>query len=330
MPDVTMKQLLEAGVHFGHQRRRWNPKMARYIYTERNGIFIIDLKKTLTHLRIAFDNVRDVVTRGKSVLFVGTKKQGKDIIEEAARSCGMHWVNNRWLGGLLTNFRTIRRSVNRYIELEKIFEDGTINQYSKKEQSQLNHERLKYEKNLLGVKNMEQLPGAVFVVDTHKERIAVREARRMRIPVVAIVDTNCDPDMVDFIVPGNDDAIRSIKLVTEHMVMAVQEGLAARGEVLGVPAAEEEAAESKEEIEKLEEKYKDFIDKDEEEKEEKKSPRPIRQHAEASEEEKGEDVVEKEESSQAVGQDTATADKDSAGEADTAEKSGVTGEPEKE
>ncbi|MCD6384780.1 30S ribosomal protein S2 [Candidatus Sumerlaeota bacterium] len=264
MQEVTMKQLLEAGVHFGHQRRRWNPKMAEYIYTERNGIFIIDLKKTVNLLREACDAIREIVARGQNVLFVGTKKQARDIIEEAARGCGMYWVNNRWLGGLLTNFRTIRKSVARYIELEKIFEDGTINQYTKKERSRLLHEKSKLEKNLIGVKNMDQLPGALYVIDTHKERIAVQEARRMRIPVVAIVDTNCDPEMVDFVIPGNDDAIRSIKLITDQIVSAIQEGLAMRsGEVVAAPAPSPEEAlvipgvDSS--LEDLEEKYKEYI-----------------------------------------------------------------------
>jgi small subunit ribosomal protein S2 len=256
MAEVSMKQLLEAGVHFGHQRRRWNPKMDRYIYTERNGIFIIDLKKTVNLLNEATNAVREVVTRGQNVLFVGTKKQAKDIVEELAKSVGMYWVNNRWLGGLLTNFRTIRKSVKRYIELEKIFEDGTITQYSKKERSRLSHEKDKLEKNLIGVKNMEQMPGIVFVIDTHKERIAVQEARRMGIPVVAIVDTNCDPDIIDFVIPGNDDAIRSIRLVTEQMCAAIREGLAIRGEEIGGA----EGADSEVPMEDLEEKYKDFID----------------------------------------------------------------------
>lgn len=264
MPEVTMKQLLEAGVHFGHQRRRWNPKMAEYIYTERNGIFIIDLKKTVTLLREACEAVREIVARGQNILFVGTKKQARDIVEEAARECGMHWVNNRWLGGLLTNFRTIRKSVARYIELEKIFEDGTIDQYTKKEKSRLLHEKNKLEKNLIGVKNMDHLPGALYVIDTHKERIAVQEARKMRIPVIAIVDTNCDPEVVDFVIPGNDDAIRSIKLITDQIVSAVKEGLALRtGEVVAVPTPTPEEALAipgvDTSLEDLEEKYKDFI-----------------------------------------------------------------------
>ncbi len=257
MPEINMKQLLEAGVHFGHQRRRWNPKMADYIYTERNGIFIIDLKKTVNLLKEACDSVREVVARGQRVLFVGTKKQSRDIIEEAAKNCTMHWVNNRWLGGLLTNFRTVRKSVKRYIELEKLFEDGTIEQYSKKERSRLLHEKNKLEKNLIGVKTMEQLPGILYVVDTHKERIAVREARKLQIPVVAIVDTNCDPDMVDFIIPGNDDAIRSIKLITDHIMMAAQEGLVQRGEEVDVAAMAK--AESEAGAEGLENKYEEYI-----------------------------------------------------------------------
>ena len=266
MPEISMKQLLEAGVHFGHQRRRWNPKMARYIYTERNGIFIIDLKKTVGLLKDACDAVREIVARGQSVMLVGTKKQAKDIIEESAKNVSMHWVNNRWLGGLLTNFRTIRKSVKRFIELEKIFEDGTINQYSKKERSRLQHEKSKLEKNLSGVRNMEHLPGAMFVVDTHKERIAVQEARRMKIPVIAIVDTNCDPDLVDFVIPGNDDAIRSIKLITEQICASAQEGLAIRGEQVGAPIGVGVRVEEEEVMdESLIEKYKEFIEEDEDE-----------------------------------------------------------------
>lgn len=265
MPEVTMKQLLEAGVHFGHQRRRWNPKMAQFIFTERNGIFIIDLKKTVESLRQACDAVREVVARQQNVLFVGTKKQARDIIEEAAKSCGMFWVTNRWLGGLLTNFRTIRKSVLRLIELEKLVESEAFAQYTKKERSLILHEKNKLEKNLIGVKNMDQLPGIIYIVDVHKEHLAVQEARKMRIPTVAIIDTNCDPDLIDFPIPGNDDAIRSIKLITDQIVASVQEGLALRAEGVVAPApvlmpvgVEEES------MEDLVEKYKDYISEEEE------------------------------------------------------------------
>jgi small subunit ribosomal protein S2 len=230
MVNITMKQLLEAGVHFGHQSRRWNPKMKPYIYTERNGIYIIDLKKTLKMLRDACKFVRDSVADGKTVLFVGTKKQAKDSIFEAARDCNMYYVNNRWLGGMLTNFRTIRRSVLRMNEIERMENDGTIQHYTKKEQSMLLKEKQSLEKNLLGVKKMDALPGVVFVVDPHKESIAVAEARKLRIPIVAIVDTNCDPDVIDWVVPGNDDAIRAVKLISQKMAESVAEGLMARSE----------------------------------------------------------------------------------------------------
>ncbi|MGB9691715.1 MAG: 30S ribosomal protein S2 [Candidatus Sumerlaeaceae bacterium] len=228
MVNISMKQLLEAGVHFGHQSRRWNPKMKPYIFTERNGIYIIDLKKTLKMLREACRFVRDAVADGKTVLFVGTKKQAKDSICEAATSCNMFYVNNRWLGGMLTNFRTIRRSVMRLLEIERMVEDGTISQYSKKEQAMILREKTGLEKNLAGVKKMDKLPGVLFVVDPHKEEIAVKEARKLGIPVVAIVDTNCDPDLVDWVIPGNDDAIRAVKLISQKIAEAVSEGLLTR------------------------------------------------------------------------------------------------------
>jgi len=223
--NVTMKQLLEAGVHFGHQSRRWNPKMAKYIFTERNGIYIIDLKKTLRLLREAMRFVRESVALGKRVLFVGTKKQARESLQNAARGCGMYYVNNRWLGGMLTNFATIRRSINRLIELEAMWEDGTINRYSKKEISRLEREKTSLAKNLSGVKNMKEVPGVLFIVDPHKENIAVNEARKLQIPIVAIVDTNCDPDVIDYVIPGNDDAIRAIKLMCEQVKMSSIEGL---------------------------------------------------------------------------------------------------------
>jgi small subunit ribosomal protein S2 len=230
MVQVSMKQLLEAGVHFGHQSRRWNPKMRPYIYTERNGIYIIDLKKTLKMLRDACKYVRDAVADGHTVLFVGTKKQAKDSIAECAKSCNMYYVNNRWLGGMLTNFRTVRRSVMRMLEIERMEADGTILHYTKKEQSMLGQERESLAKNLDGVRRMDDLPGLVFVVDPHKEDIAVKECRKLGIPVVAIVDTNCDPDLVDVVIPGNDDAIRAVKLISQKIAESVTEGLQHRAE----------------------------------------------------------------------------------------------------
>lgn len=226
MTSVTMKQLLEAGVHFGHQSRRWNPKMKAYIYTERNGIYIIDLKKTLRLLRDSMKFIQDQVVDGAEVLFVGTKKQAKDIIREEALACNMHYVNNRWLGGLMTNFKTIRKSVLRLIELEKMFEDGTINQYVKKEQAVMGRELESLKKNLDGIKNMERLPDVLFIIDPFKEQIAIKEARTLGIPIVAVVDTNCDPDQIDHVIPGNDDAIRSIRLMCGAVTEAVNEGKA--------------------------------------------------------------------------------------------------------
>ncbi|MDX2174894.1 MAG: 30S ribosomal protein S2 [Candidatus Sumerlaeia bacterium] len=233
MSSVTMKQLLEAGVHFGHQSRRWNPKMKPYIYTERAKIYIVDLKKTLRLLREACRYVRDTVADGGKVLFVGTKKQAKDIIREGAASSGMYFVNNRWLGGTLTNFQTVRKSTLRMIELERMFQDGTINQYSKKEQSMLGRELESLKKNLDGLRHMDRLPDVMFVVDPSKETIAVLEAKKLRIPIVAVVDTNCDPDPISYVIPGNDDAIRSIKLMVGQIAEACQEGLAQRGAAVG-------------------------------------------------------------------------------------------------
>lgn len=233
MSTVTMKQLLEAGVHFGHQSRRWNPKMKPYIYTDRNGIYIIDLKKTLRLLRDATKYVREQVTGGAKVLFVGTKKQAKEIIQEGADAANMYYINNRWLGGTLTNFQTVRKSVLRLIQLEKMFADGTIEQYSKKEQSMLGREKQSLDKNLGGIKNMDRLPDIVFVVDPSKENIAVKEARKLNIPIVGVVDTNCDPDDIDFVIPANDDAIRSIKLMVSQISDACVEGVTVRDGVGG-------------------------------------------------------------------------------------------------
>ena len=224
MAVVSMKQLLEAGVHFGHQTRRWNPKMASYIYTERNGIYIIDLQKTVKKLEEAYNFVRDLAANGETLLFVGTKKQAQEAIKEEAERVGMYYVNARWLGGMLTNFKTMRTRVERLNQLHKMQEDGTFAMLPKKEVAKLNLEIEKLEKYLGGVKNMKKLPGALFIVDPRKERNAIAEARKLHIPIVAIVDTNCDPDEIDYVVPGNDDAIRAIKLISATMANAVQEG----------------------------------------------------------------------------------------------------------
>jgi len=246
MGVVSMKQLLEAGVHFGHQTRRWNPKMAEYIFTERNGIYIIDLQKTVRKIEEAYSFVRDAAADGETVLFVGTKKQAQESVKEEAIRCGMHFVNARWLGGMMTNFRTIRRRVDRLAQLRKMEEDGTFDILPKKEVIKLNHEIEKLEKFLGGIKEMKKLPGVLFVVDPRKEKIAVAEARSLGIPVVAIVDTNCDPDEIDYVIPGNDDAIRAVKLISETMANAIMEGNQGRSfaEAAATEAAEgEEAAE---------------------------------------------------------------------------------------
>ncbi len=224
MSSVSMKQLLEAGVHFGHQTRRWNPKMSRYIFTERNGIYIIDLQKTVKKLDEAYDFIKDIAAEGGEVLFVGTKKQAQDAIKEEAERCGMHYVNARWLGGMLTNYRTIKTRIARLEQLNKMKEDGTFDLLPKKEVFKLELEIEKLEKFLGGIKNMETLPKAMFIVDTRKEKIAVAEAKNLGIPVVAIVDTNCDPDEIDYVIPGNDDAIRAVKLISGAMADAIIEG----------------------------------------------------------------------------------------------------------
>jgi len=221
---ATMKELLEAGVHFGHQVKRWNPKMKRYIFGERNGIYIIDLQKTLKGLEEAYNFIRQVSTQNHPVLFVGTKKQAQDSIAEESKRAGIFYVNQRWLGGMLTNFSTIKRSIDRLKKIDKMKEDGTYERLTKKEVARLEKERTKLEKNLSGIKDMGQLPGAVFIVDPRKERIAVAEARKLTIPIVAIVDTNCDPDEIDYVIPGNDDAIRAITLISSRMANAIIEG----------------------------------------------------------------------------------------------------------
>ena len=242
MAVISMKQLLEAGVHFGHQTRRWNPKMAQYIFTERNGIYIIDLQKTVRKIDEAYMFVRDVAMEGKSILFVGTKKQAQESIESEAKRCGMYYVNNRWLGGTLTNFRTIQTRIKRLNDIDAMEKNGQFDILPKREVIKLCAEREKLLKNLGGIREMKKLPGALFIVDPRKERIAVAEARILGIPIVAIVDTNCDPDEIDYVIPGNDDAIRAVKLIAGKLADAVLEGK--QGEQTAdeaAPAAEEAA-----------------------------------------------------------------------------------------
>jgi len=223
MAVVTMKQLLEAGVHFGHQTRRWNPKMKEYIFTERNGIYIIDLQKTVKMAEDAYNFVKETIANGGRMLFVGTKKQARESIEEEAKRCGEFYVSQRWLGGMLTNFRTIKKRIDRLYELEKMEEEGIFEVLPKKEVMLLKKERDRLKKFLSGIKEMKKLPDVVYIVDPRKEKIAVAEARKLGIPIVAIVDTNCDPDEIDYVIPGNDDAIRAVKLITKKMADAVLE-----------------------------------------------------------------------------------------------------------
>lgn len=224
MAYVTMKELLEAGVHFGHQTKRWNPKMKPYIFGARNGIYIVDLQKTVRMFKTAYKFITDTVANGKSVLFVGTKKQARESVYEEANRCEMFYVHNRWLGGMMTNFQTIRKSIDRLNHLNTIENDGSINLFPKKERLKLGKERVKLDNTLGGIRNMAKLPGAVFIVDPKNEAIAVREARRLNIPIVAIVDTNCDPDEIDYVIPGNDDAIRAIRLISSRIADACIEG----------------------------------------------------------------------------------------------------------
>ena len=238
MSVVSMKQLLEAGVHFGHQTRRWNPKMAEYIFTERNGIYIIDLQKTVKKLEEAYMFVRDIAAEGDEILFVGTKKQAQDSIKEEAQRCGMPYVNARWLGGMLTNFSTIKRRIKRLGQLQAMKADGTFDILPKKEAAKLDLEIEKLEKFMGGITEMKKQPAAMFIVDPRKERIAVAEAKKLGIPIIAIVDTNCDPDEIDYVIPGNDDAIRAVKLLAGAMADAVIEG---RQGMQGAAAVEEEA-----------------------------------------------------------------------------------------
>ncbi len=246
MSAVSMKQLLEAGVHFGHQTRRWNPKMAEYIFTERNGIYIIDLQKTVKKLDEAYNFIKEVSMEGKCVLFVGTKKQAQDSIKEEAERAGAYYVNARWLGGMLTNFSTIRRRIARLKQLRTMQEDGTFDLLPKKEVIKLNLEIDRLEKFMGGIKDMPEMPGAMFIVDPRKEKIAVAEAKKLGIPVVAIVDTNCDPDEIDFVIPGNDDAIRAVKLIAGAMADAIIEG---REGQMGAAALNEEPEEAEAEAE---------------------------------------------------------------------------------
>ena len=244
MAVISMKQLLEAGVHFGHQTRRWNPKMAQYIFTERNGIYIIDLQKTVRKVDEAYMFIRDIALEGKTVLFVGTKKQAQESIESEAKRCGMYFVNNRWLGGTLTNFRTIRTRIDRLNNIDRMEKEGQFEVLPKKEVIKLLAEREKLEKNLGGIREMKKLPGALFVVDPRKEHIAVAEARALNIPIVGIVDTNCDPDEIDYVIPGNDDAIRAVKLIAGKMADAILEGK--QGEQIEDAPVAEEAVEAAE------------------------------------------------------------------------------------
>ena len=244
MSVVSMKQLLEAGVHFGHQTRRWNPKMAPYIFAERNQIYIIDLSKTVKLINEAYDFVKEVVEEGKPILFVGTKKQAQESIKEEAIRAGEYFVNERWLGGMLTNYKTIETRIKRLFELEKMEENGTLELLTKKEKALLLGEKEKLERFLGGIKNMPELPGAIFVVDPKKEKSAVHEARKLGIPVIGVVDTNCDPDEIDYVIPGNDDAIRAVKLLTSVIADAVVEAKQGAAGAEEVEAAEEEAADA--------------------------------------------------------------------------------------
>ena len=236
MSNISMKELLEAGVHFGHQTKRWNPKMKPYIFGARNGIYIIDLQKTVRYFKSAYNFVKESAEQGCSVLFVGTKKQAQDAVAEEAARCGQYYVNQRWLGGMLTNFTTVRQSIERLKKLDAMFEDGTIDAYTKKEALNMGKEREKLQKILGGIKSMTKLPGLMFVIDPKNEEIAVQEAKKLGIPVVAIVDTNCDPDMIDHVIPGNDDAIRAIRLLSAKIADAIIEGSESRSNTMQADA----------------------------------------------------------------------------------------------
>ncbi|WP_071027361.1 30S ribosomal protein S2 [Peptoniphilus raoultii] len=263
MSVISMKNLLEAGVHFGHQTRRWNPKMAKFIFTERNGIYIIDLQKTVKKIEEAYDFVRQIAEEDGKILFVGTKKQAQDAIEKEAKKCEMPYINQRWLGGLLTNYKTIRKRIDRLFKLMEMEEDGTFDVLPKKEVIKLIHERERLEKFLGGIKDMDKMPDALYIVDPKKERIAVKEAHVLGIPVIGIVDTNCDPDELDFPIPGNDDAIRAVKLITETISNAVLEGKQGTQNVMEEDSAsdsKEEAAENVEISEEVEINMQDALD----------------------------------------------------------------------
>ncbi len=266
MKKVDLTQLIEAGAHFGHLTRRWNPKMKPYIFMEKNGIHIIDLKKTQEQITDAAENLSKMVSEGKKVLFVGTKKQAKNIIDTEARRCNSNWVSERWLGGMLTNFSTIRKSIKRLTNIEKQETDGTFDKITKKERLFLTREKDKLKKVLEGVETMSRLPGAMFVVDIKKESIAIKEARRLNIPVFAIVDTNCDPDPVDYVIPANDDAVKTIELIVQHMADAVIEGEAKAKEMKAEESAENERLKKEKEAERKEEQQKEAVSKKAEDK----------------------------------------------------------------
>ena len=268
MSVVSMKSLLEAGVHFGHQTRRWNPKMSKFIFTERNGIYIIDLQKTVKQIDDAYNYVRDIVADGGEVLFVGTQKQAQEAIETEAKRCGQHFVSQRWLGGMLTNYKTIKTRINRLHKLYEMEEDGTFDLLPKKEVSQLEREREKLEKNLVGIRKMNKMPSVLFVVDPKKEYIAVHEAKILGIPVVGIVDTNCDPDELDIAIPGNDDAIRAVKLLTSTIADAVIEANQGREDSEDVYSETENDTEETDEELVSEEDLKEFVENSEEESDE--------------------------------------------------------------
>jgi small subunit ribosomal protein S2 len=252
MSIVTIKQLLETGVHFGHQTSDWNPRMDKYIFTSRNKIHIIDLEKTIDKVREAYNFVRDRVAEGEDVLFVCTKRQGSDIVAEEASRCGMYYVSYRWWGGMLTNFKTIRNSIDHLLELEEMEQSGVLDRLSKKEKSRLMKEKMRLDRGLCGIKDMQRHPGVMFVVDLDLEDIAVAEARKLKIPIVALVDTNCDPEVVDYVIPGNDDAIRSIKLITSVIADAVEEGMNLRGQNIETDAETEKISGSVEGSENIE------------------------------------------------------------------------------
>jgi len=277
--STLMKNLLEAGVHFGHETKRWNPKMKKYIFGAKNGIYIIDLSKTCEAFAKACDFLKKVTSTGGSIIFVGTKKQAQEIIKEEASRCGMFFVNQRWLGGMLTNYQTIKKSIKRLLDLERMKEDGTMAKLSKKEAAKLNREMVKLNKNLEGIRGMDKLPKGIFVIDAKKEEIAVKEARRLGIPVVALVDTNSDPDLIDYVIPGNDDAIRSIKLVTSLIADTIQDGrdAFAAGEIKAKEEAAAAAAEEEgeEEVKVLDEKIEDLVEGDLKLKEDEALPKDV-------------------------------------------------------